>query len=384
MKAAIIDGDALRAVSPASITAYARMAGWERAERFGDHSDVYVRAGQPDLIIPGTDALGDYAAVIAGLLRVLASVEDRDELSVYRDLVGADRDVIRIRAPRAENDGSVKIDDGVDLIREARDLLLAAACAATEPRASYSAGKIKEAGFYMERVRLGQTEHGSFVATLLAPVPPALDQGQTHFWPQLAEEPFERLVTRRLMDGLFAAQAAAESAVRSDAGMTAFQRAVHYGVSANLCEALAGLIERGDGLTVSVTWARTRPAPEPRRRIEYSRFEGEVFREAARLFRQQEPRPDEQLEAYVIAADRGVEQEQGSVTLKTFLDGKAVSVRARLSSVDYSVALEAHNRKDGITVTGDLVRHGQRWFLENPRNLAVLPREANDDAEEVP
>lgn len=379
MKAQIIDGAALRAITPAALTAYARFAGWQKTESFGKHSDVYIQQGRPDLIIPGTDAIGDYAAVVADLLGVLSRVEERDELAVYRDLTGADRDVVRIRAARADDDGSVRIDDGVDLIGAARDLLLAAACAATEPRASYRAGKIKDAAAYMDRVRLGQTEHGSFVVTLLAPVPPSLELKQESFWPALEEEPFDRLVTRWLVQGLDAAQSAAEATIRDRAGISVFQNAVPLGVSANLCEALAGLIEHGDGLTVSVTWARTRPAPESLKKVKYTRPEGEVFREAARLFRQAEPRPDERLEAYVVAADRKLKQEDGLVTLKTFLDGKAASVRTTLPKGLYSVALDAHDKKDAVTITGDLVRHGQRWHLENPRDLAILDTEKSSD-----
>ena len=48
-------------------------------------------------------------------------------------------------------------------------MLLAAACAARNPQPFYRAGSNKEAMDYMRRVKLGQTEHGSFVVTLLCP-----------------------------------------------------------------------------------------------------------------------------------------------------------------------------------------------------------------------
>ena len=113
--------------------------------------------------------------------------------------------------------------------------------------------------------------------------------------------------------------------------------------------------------------------------MSYTRSEGDVFREAARLFRQAEPRPDERLEAYVVAADRQVQQEDGLVTFKTFIDGRAASVRARLPKGLYSKALEAHDRKDAVLITGDLVRHGQRWHLDAPRDLVILDLEKNSD-----
>ena len=43
------------------------------------------------------DNLGDYASVVAELIETFAQVASQDELTLYRSLVTADRDVIRIR-----------------------------------------------------------------------------------------------------------------------------------------------------------------------------------------------------------------------------------------------------------------------------------------------
>lgn len=376
MKALITDSEALRALTPQAVSAYVRAEGWQQVEQYGDHSDVFAKSNAPELIIPGNSKLGDYENVVSELIRIIAKVEDRSELQVYRDIAGADCDVIRVRAPDAEDDGSVRVDAGVEIFSHARDLLLSAACAATEPRPAYRAGGNKEASEYMEQVRLGQTEHGSFVVTMLAPVPPALQRAvQEEMWPVPEEEPFKRLVTRRLADGLQAARKAAEHAIRATT-FAPFYTAIKSGVSANMCEALSTLIQRGDGLDVSVTWAKTRPTPEARRRIEFSKGDGEIFQEAARILRSQEPRPDEQLEAYVTGTERKLEQSEGRVTLKTWLDGRPVSVRTVLPPESYSAALSAHDEKHAISVTGDLRREGQRWHLDNPRNLQVIADDA--------
>jgi hypothetical protein len=210
MNAIIVDPETLGSVTPSAMISYATTEGWTRIERYGEHSDVYARVGGPELIIPGTAQLGDYSQVVAEVLNELARFEGRTELQVFKDLVGSDRDVIRVRAPEADGDGSVQVDDGVNIFAQAREILLSAACSANEPRPAYRTGKNKEATAYMNRVRLGQTEQGSFIVTLLAPVPPFLEPRQPDFWPVQAEEPFDRLVTRYLADGLQAAHKAAE------------------------------------------------------------------------------------------------------------------------------------------------------------------------------
>ena len=60
MKVSIRDADALRAVSPAALTAYVRAAGWRRSEPYGEHSDVYDGEALPEIIVPRTAHLGDY------------------------------------------------------------------------------------------------------------------------------------------------------------------------------------------------------------------------------------------------------------------------------------------------------------------------------------
>ena len=53
MRVSIRDEGALKGVSPSAMSAYARAVGWEKEDPYGDHSDVYVRRGAPEIVIPG-------------------------------------------------------------------------------------------------------------------------------------------------------------------------------------------------------------------------------------------------------------------------------------------------------------------------------------------
>lgn len=144
MRVSIRDQGALSAVSPAALSVYVRATGWRRHEPYGEHLDVYVGASRPGIIVPRTEHLGDYASVVATLIDTFAGVTGQDELSVYRSLATADRDVVRVRAA-GRDDGSVTLNDGVDLIGGARDLLLRAACSLREPQPVYRVGTNQEA-----------------------------------------------------------------------------------------------------------------------------------------------------------------------------------------------------------------------------------------------
>ena len=257
MKASIRDQKALLAVSPAALSAYARATGWSKTVTYGDHSDVYTGKGRPEIILPRTQRLGDYANVVSQLIDIFARVAEMDELALYRDLVTADRDLIRVQAANDDDNGSVAVSDAISLLDGARDMLLAAACSLRDPRPLYRAGANREASDYLNQVRLGQTEQGSFVISLLTPViPPPI---QLALSPELAadDDPIERQMTKRLAGALAATRQATERTVGGDA--EAFSKAVEYGVSANLCDALAKLIEPFPVLDTSLVWARTRP-----------------------------------------------------------------------------------------------------------------------------
>ena len=289
MKLGIHDRDALLAVSPAALSAYACVAGWRRQEPYRVHSDVYEGTGLPEIIIPRTEHLGDYTSVVATLVETFVEVAEQDVLTTYRDLVTADRDVIRIRVIDRDHSGSLPVSAGADLVCCARDMVLAAVCSLDNPRPFYRPDANREANEYLKRVRLGETDQGSFAITLLGPVvsPPVQMSLVANTDPHGG--PIERRVTRRLAEALGAARMATDDT--NGGNLVAFLASVNHGVSANLCEALATLTEALPALDISVVWARTWPQDEVRTVTRFAAHDAPVLREAGRAFRSREPQP---------------------------------------------------------------------------------------------
>ena len=372
MRVSIRDKGPLNEISPAALSAYARAAGWTRTDSYGDSSDVYASDGLPEIIVPRTQQLGDYANVVSQLIDIFADVADTDELSLYRDLVTADRDVIRV-GPAEAGDGAVSANDRINLVGSARNMVLAAACSLHDPRSVYSAAAGKEAMNFVRKLRMGQSEQECFVVTLLTPVvsPPiqqSFIQDSEH-----NEDPIERKMTRRLVSALRAARNATEQTMGGK--VDAFLQAVDNGVSANLCEALVKLIEPFEALDVSLTWARTRPMNTPREVVHFGKGDAPILRAAARLFRDRGPKPDVLLFGYIQRLKGRHEETYGTITLRAYVDGQIQSVVAALTQSDYERAIEAHQQKAPVIMAGDLDRIGQRWRLLNPRVVAVIPQE---------
>ena len=361
------DRESLRVITPVALSYYARSEGWRNAGTYRQHSDVYDGDGKPEIIVPRTDVIDDYAMAVSDLIAIFARVMDRDEASVYRDLTLADRDVMRIRALEAEPD-SLPFESGHAMVAGARGMLIAAAKSLDNNRLVYPSGTGGAVADYLNRIRLGHTEKGSFALVLVSPaiappLHPLLPDDDTATLP-------ERRVAQRLSQSLFATRSAAERAARGDGN--AFSEVGNQGVSANLCEAVAAMVTGVSDFDVSFSWAMTRPAEARRGPVSFSYGDVPLLKEAARSFRSLEPEYDQRLHGFIERLARPQTDIDGTVTLKTSVRGNSRSVAAVLNQTDYLRAIAAHSSRAMVSLEGDLERVRQRWHLRSARLVEVV------------
>ena len=366
-------------VTPRGVHAYLAANGWTKVGPcHGNTGDVYClrEDDRESVLVPASTMFADHATRLMQLAETLGRVENRRQSTVLTDLSLAEVDLIRVRLPKTFDDSSIPLSTGVDLLDESRKLLLAAACSASRPQRLFRAGRNQKAADYVEHVRLGQTEPGSFVVNLLAPVTPSLTKSEGAQLPLL--EPFERRVARMLVSGLRASRGATELVNRGE-DIGAFEDRIGKGVSANLCQAAARLINAGSGLVVSVSWALTRQPhedqPDEQAAVAFTPSDAPVLEEAARILGDRQERCDERIEGYVSALARDQSDPEGRVTIKAVIDGALVSVKADFSQPEYNRIADAHTRRLSVSLEGDLQREGQRWRLMNPRDLTLIEDE---------
>lgn len=380
MKVSVQDAAALRALKPLEMAAYLRTKGWCLEADLHGKGGLWLKTGEGgaefDVTLPAKREMGDYALRMAEALRTLAEVEDRSQLDVIRDVQTTMADLLRIRAPSREAEsGTLPLDQAVSFVERSRDMMLAAACAALVKRPVYAKRKAQQAMDYLSHVRMGQTEQGSYVLTIISPVAPELRPAQGTLLPIEPEEPYGRQVTRTLMDALNALdEAARTAAVQGD--MTPFQAAVSRGVSANLCDAVAGLsaVSPGEGLDIQVSWSRSRPVDgRVPARVLFGSDSLQIIEEAGRRFRETVPSEDFEAEGVVTRLDRGSSATEGDVTVTGNVDGRMHRIVVRLGAETYSEAVRAHDERRTVKCVGDLVKEGRGHRLQNPRHFEVLP-----------
>ena len=371
---AVSGPNSLRDITPTALTHFAVELGWSELEPYGDHSAVYSAAGLPEIILPRTRELGDYTRVVARLIDVFASIGNRGTQDVYRDLLTADRDVVRVRVD--DGDG-IPLGSGEDLIAGTRSMLIATTCSLSNPRAVYR-GITKEATDLVNQVRLGQTEQGSYVVVLHTPVvtartPTMLDDPEDDFAP-----PHRRMI-RRLTEALMTTREALGRGDLASAGEI-MDSVVSKGVSANLCESLVDLIRAFSSLDIGVTWARTRPERSRREAFRFFKPDVQHLEAASRLFRELRPQPNAQLVGAVVQLRRVESESDGNIRLRAEVEGCLRSVTANLNPPDYDLAIQAHRDKAAVIVTGTLERVGERWHLQNPSITGTVPLSLDESA----
>jgi hypothetical protein len=377
MKVAIRDSDALRAVRPLDLAGYLRAKGWTKASEIDGRAALWTLHDE-EILAPFASEVADYHRRVAEAIAVLAQVEDRSEGDVWSDIASAGFDVVRVRAGGEDRaQGTISIEDGVWLFERSRDLLTAAACAAHSPRTVYHTRRPTPAVDYMQRVRLGQTEVGSFVVCLLSPVPPELQPGLPAVDPEdVTDEPFERRVTTTLMQSLSALNRAAGQAM-AGGSITPFDETVALGVSANLCEAVVALhqVARTKELEVSMKWAAVRPpGPKaPTSRVRVGRDMVEPLREVARVFREKQPQKAAEVTGYVVKLAREESEMLGHATVWGTVSGLTGHRRVTLELAGqlYEDALHAHRDGEAVRAVGELRREGRGYGLHGVRTLEV-------------
>lgn len=370
------DMDAVGALSPRAVVAYLQKNGWYFRAAYGHYGSVLRRDNegrQEELIVPISRETADFAKSMSMLVTDLSNIEGRSPYNIISDLTMAPYDVIRVRSPEADAIGSVPMESGVELHEQAWNVATAAANAAAAPRkrAYWKGRQFEKVDDYLKSVRLGQSQRGSFVLSLLSPWDFSPGHGSRQGTLLDDEIPFGRQVTQTLSVALAATRAALREAV-SGQMHEAFRRAVISGVSVNLCDALSALAREGDGVDVSVNWSLTNTPDAPGEVLSLRREDSQILLEAKRALVESEPIPDQPVEGVILAVHNSLDSFDGSVVIVGTINNSLRKVRVKFQESDRRLVFDAAQEKLGLRVVGDLQARGNRLELLNPRDITVV------------
>ncbi len=383
MRAHITDRETLQTITPAQILAYLRCKGAEKADEWPDKA-TFWQYGRTELLVPLSTRFADYAMRVAELLAQLEKTEDRSQLLIVEDILRSGFDIIRIRNVSEDaRQGMLNLMRGVEFVAKARDMLAAAACSAATHKSSYPGRRPQDADRFMEGVRFGKTEQGSFVLQLLAPVAPELYiQGRLDELPE--EEPYERRVVPTLQSGLEALNLAAQrSEIDRDAAH--FLEAAPQGLTSNLCDAVTGMYDslQPQYIEVGITYSANRRRPRPLARISVDSGYIPLIREASAYIRASGHEQEEAqlVRGYVVRLASEDPASSGEIAVKDLMTRHPRLLKVELPEEEYKKALSAHEARQLVELSGTITRTGRDFRLVPDAPLAIVEAPADAPAD---
>lgn len=371
-----IPTDVLRALEPRQLAAWLRANGWTLVATRPEHTATWSKPADADgdyvVELPLDPSFRDYPRRISEIVDTLVVATRKPAYWVLQEVRATMFDVIRLRATGPNvGQGRVPVEVGTRLFGFTRELLLAAACSAVDPRPVYRARKPVEAMEFLRRVKLGAPEEGSFVVTVYAPVPPGI---QVALSDEVDGVPFERRATLTLATGTMAARQAAEQ-VGLGGSPELFLKGGAAGVSANLCDALAGFVD-GESVTeldLQFAWASSRQvAAGTTTAVRVGADLSPILRESAKWLRARSSTPDFELEGAVVRLESDDAEAGGVAVVAGQVDGQPRKVRVAMAAPDYALAIRAHKEGQLLRCEGELSRNGRGFQLERVWHVAVV------------
>lgn len=371
------DSELLSSIDPDTFRAYLSYRGWEQVqEAIRGASNWIAPARSAAIALPEDEQLEDYALRIRDALQVVAETHGESPDEILDQVLTITSDILRFRSVQdAFRDGSIPLDSGVDLFDGIRETLAVGAKSFRQHLPYYGQKNWPDAEAFLRKARLGQTERGSYIVTVLSRIPQIDDEeevGPVDEQPTLPGMPTqERQILETLVEALAATREAIES-YRETQDPVVFQEAVPKGVSLDLCAALVELTDRPGRSTVEVAPRWSPLVPVTRRLPEVLVFEpADVapLRRAIDEFKQAEIEPEATVMGWIETLARHEEGTgPGEITIVAesgVPTGR--KVRVALDTADYERAIGTHSRGARVIAAGTLTRIGNRFWLLDGR-----------------
>lgn len=346
---------ALQDLRPNQVEAYLIDTGWRRDGEIGNRASIWHRPEEDfkdyEVVLPGKQKAKDFLSRIADVMNVLAEFEKREASEIARASAGYFADHIRVRVIHQDvEDGTIPLHDGVLLNQRARDVIAAGTLSTTAKRKQFIGKRPPDVQEFLESLRLGQTEVGSYIVNIIAPV--KMEPAGMENIPTTSRT---RLITSNLTSSLSALSEAIEKyAVASDPSV--FEGAIAKGVSANMCDALVGLSgeSKSRGFEITIT-----PSAVDRIKIEpktflFSAEKVQFIAAASEYYKDDFILPNYLVVGPIKRLDRAKGIEVGTVTIQATILGMEKNVSVELESDDYLIAVSAHKAGEIVSCRGDI------------------------------
>ncbi|MCA6503152.1 MAG: hypothetical protein IM585_22065 [Pseudanabaena sp. M135S2SP2A07QC] len=372
MKVSIKDSEVLKRINPLDVSTYLAYKSWQLVNEIPNRASIWTYTDSTnnnefEILLPLNPQFKDFPTRISEIISTLEVVESQTQTSILEKLQNVFSNIINLRlTDRDFHDGTIPINKGVDLHKNAKSLILSAACSSVESRPFFERIKPDQATKYLQKVRLGQPKIGSYILTIISPLNKPKDDSPQGAEQSSVSQQFSNIVVVKLRDSLQFTKNYIEYVIEESETIQASEEIVNNGVTANLCEALTAINSSGNnqGIEINFNWS---PVVNEALSQSAIKFEPSILQRIEELGEKLRAysSPDYQLTGNVIKLQRKFSEDIGTVTVQAVIEGKTRNVQVHLYDVWYLRASQAHATKHSITCRGDLRRDGQSYILDN-------------------
>ena len=324
------------------------------------------------MAIPSSEDYEDFYTIVQNALEMLSKTERRSVVELIKDINTAFIDRLEFRIiSNISEDGKLPIEYASDCLEGLKDLILYAACAeqSAKPICFRATDMAKS---YLNKLRLAQTEKGSFILNVDIKVVDEKDE-QVIMDDFEVPTPFEHKVIQRIGTAI----EQIDLIVKNERQLTeTAETAYESGITANMCDALMKLRPTSDSdkiaTTIRYASAITKKTGE-KQSVDIEAKHFLVIDELSRIYRDKVCFLDVTLTGIVRALARkdDIAGEIKTIKLCTPYEGNMRTVSMTLSDEQYRIACDAHKEGYEVVVSGELDMSDRLWSMDNITDFRI-------------
>jgi hypothetical protein len=378
--------DLAGSLPPAAVSQYLAATGdWTLETRQDGVREIWTLAAPPlfsgastasrrsrgRIMLPLATDFVDFGQHFRDALTALAMINSWTPVQLEREILATRADLLLVRLDQEQTRDSIPLRQAETTVEAIYKMVRAAALTTAAPEHRFRGGRLPApvSSFLEDDVRLGHTQRGSFVFTVVArldaPAGPALP-GRSHGTGRQPRQ-FSRRVMETLALGIQTARDLAEG--RTEAALS---DPAQWGLSASLIESLEDITgpESLRSVDLSFEWAAAESRPDVGAEpvtLDHALL-GELARVREQLLEREEPVRRETLVGTVVSLAREEDglsdDEAASVIISAEIRARRRNVHLTLTGRRHDLAIQAYRLKLPIVVTGDLTFTRRTWRLE--------------------
>lgn len=328
-----------------------------------------------EILLPLDLYLKDYYERLYDALSILANFYNKDFNNIINSIVNFISDKIKIQVIEEDvKEGVIPLLDGVKLFENVKEIMIAATLATLNKKKYFFGNRPDEATRYVNSLKLGQTEKGSYIVNILSPI----DLNNNDFLFYHESLSFTRKVTESLTLSLSSLQTGLAEYTKNNS-FTVFDETVKNGVSANLCDAISELSgpDKKREINIVIEFANTLAEKPRRESFQFSKNDSRIMKEVANYLMENVTFEDYTLVGFVIKLARDESHIEGEIVLSCFVEEKSRNVKVYLNKEEYEIAISAHKNHKMLRINGTVVIEKRKARLVNVKKIEELDIESD-------